>query len=287
MSLKRLTTEQMANISNAWLNPEELRPVFEDHDGLRLALPRIEAAHNGLFLYIKEEQVLPPAIVELIETARGTDVRHDSLIRGIYHTINGRIELARSQERKAALLGLRSVVLPAGLSITLKPYPEEAGAAELLENRLKPEEKALLQEIKVNEEGNGENLLVLVEEVITLGKELGVLDRKIKEAISEWEKTQGPPIGRADAQKARNTWIQMVYELESFFSMLQIPAEVVEKVMRPVREAEEVAERRYLQQQAREEEKKKAQAAASSKPPKKKEQKCEDEEPLPADGTGD
>jgi hypothetical protein len=242
MILKRFTTEQMSSVSAAWLDPQQLRPLFEADDQLKIALPKVQTIHSGLFVYLGEDK-LPAELVALIEHARELDARHDDLVRGIFLLLGAMIELAKSDARKTELRALRVMLFPIGIALTLKPYAEEMGAAVLLEKRLKDTEMASLKELRVIENGEEADLLSLVLEMISTAKELGALDRKIEDEERAVEGGTGP--SRSDAQHARNNWIRMVREVNSLLNLLSVSKDVVDKIMAPVLAAEKDAERRY------------------------------------------
>lgn len=235
MALNRLRTTEMVTITDPLVDEEH-----PDHQALARVpalaplLPEIGAAHQGLH----ETHFVGPGPVRLKQIQdqqKVLDVRHDDVVRGIWYYLMALLYFQKDADKRRALEQLQALLLPEGLSAVQRSYREEAGQAALTASRLGDGERKTLKAMKLPDGGN---LLDKVEEWLSLGGQLGALDRE-----RAGEDTEEHPT-RADALAARNRWIRAIQAVRSVASITAPDDPDVQEILDRVSAAERHAERR-------------------------------------------
>lgn len=235
MALKRLATGEMVSLSG---------PLTQDKhpDRLLLAaipataalLPTLDTAHRTL-LVAQPRAAMPERAAAIVVEQRTLDMRHDTVIRGVFMFLQALAFLAASAEESKQLLDLQQVLLPEGLLATQKSYREEAGQAALLESRLTPAHVALLKKLKTP---NG-TLWASIQEWIQLGAALGKLeDERGGGGVDVASPTA------AEGLTARNRWIRTVNAIISVLALVEADEPGVTAILNRIAEAERRADRR-------------------------------------------
>jgi hypothetical protein len=123
--------------------------------------------------------------------------------------------------------------MPNGLTITTRSYTDEAGEAELVEERLTPATRALLKK----EIAGGEPLAKYVARWQTAARELGKVEQQridlaAAPAVETTAKTPGA---------ARNTWIRV---MNAIVDMLELEKSMSQKDRRKLRDPLEDAQKK-------------------------------------------
>jgi hypothetical protein len=250
MALYRLTIETMIKLSKTWveLRREELKAITQT----AAILPLLEAAHKGLFVFIgREGEALRVRTVSRQQTE--VDHQHDDFYRCGFHYLNGLAALFSAlgkEEEAQQTLELRELLYPDGLFGVNRSYPEEEGAAELLERRLTPELRERLATYVLYP---GVTLLVVVEGQIARARELGRLEKE-KRKLQE---SDSPSL--SDERRARFDWIEAVRMLEKTMRLAvrqkTTTEAVINHLLAEVRREEAEVDRKYLEEKKREAEK--------------------------------
>jgi len=238
MSRKLLATEEMLHISGTWLEPQSVANVaILNIPELAAKAPLIAKAHSALASAIRPSN--NPRLAEIIAEQSKLDLRHDSLIRGVYHLCTATAELLGG-DAGADLITLRDTLIPDGLSSMQKTYRAEAGQAIQLAARITPEIKSKAKTILVGPGPQKHSLLTYLNEWITVGKRLGALEDEKAQLIAE---QSNAATGTALVQ-ARNRWIRVVNALVADADLAEIDAAADLTIFGPLRDAEKKAEGR-------------------------------------------
>jgi hypothetical protein len=260
MSLRRLTVEKMVALSEAFLGAHQ--KALEQIPQTAGILVSVVSAHKNLFQMQEQVVTSPPTVREIYKRQVKLDQQHDNYYRCAYHQLISLIALyyARGDERRAELLTkLRDTIYPHGLAGVNFSYDEEAGAATLMERAMTDELKSLLRGIIVEQTPTETvTLFNVVHLQILLAKEIGTLEQQKKDAITAEQ--QNPGVTLRDHQRAIDAWINAFRTLERALRLAvqdkRITKEAADSFLKDIRDAEEKADREYL------EEKKKAQEKA-------------------------
>lgn len=177
MALRDLSIGTMLVITGAWLDPEKERPILERLTRVAPLLPDVEAAHEGLIRFQFKAQTASQKARSLMGRTTELDAEHDRMARGLHVICEGLALLAKTPKEAEAYLRLQAELMPTGLAIVTASYLEEAGQAELIDQRLSTGSKALLKSTKVH------------------GKQLQTY-------VNEWKAT-ARALGEAETEKAR------------------------------------------------------------------------------------
>jgi hypothetical protein len=229
MGLLGISAAKMFRISKRWIS--DRRPLLEGLPEGKALLPKIEEAHQGL-LILSNRREDPPELTAIRVNQDGTDARHDIFLRVGFGKLELLIELSEDPNEKKMLLALRDFLFPGGLLMTTRSYDEEAGAAEMLEQRLKNEPKDQLKEIPIKRDYS---LQDLVNDYISHGKKLGELENQKKALLQN--APEGP--SRAEVQKARHYWIRVARALETNLALASDEA-TVNSILEDLRAADKV-----------------------------------------------
>jgi hypothetical protein len=206
MSRKRFTTNEMLQLSADWTNPDsDAHKAILASTDLAPSLPRIKTVHIDL-ASAAQPTALNPRLFEIIKEQTDLDDRHDDIIRGVYGFLTATAALLDNQDR-VALITLRDLLIPDGLSSVQKSYLDEAGQATQLEPRLTPEIRAQLKKINVGPKNKNHTLNEFIDEWIQLGKQLGTLEKE--KALLAPTQSDSPSTGM-NLVAARNKWLRAV-----------------------------------------------------------------------------
>lgn len=260
MSLRRLTVEKMVALSEAFLAAhQKALAQIPQTAGI---LVSIESAHKNLFRMQEQVSTSPPTVREIYKKQVKLDQQHDNYYRCAYHQLISLVALyyARGDEKRAELLTqLRDTIYPDGLAGINYSYDEEAGAATLMERAMTDEVKMLLRGIVVEQTATETvTLFNVVQLQILLAKEIGVLEKQKKDAAAAEQ--QQHSVTLRDHQRAIDAWINAFRTLERALRLAihdkRLTKEEAAAFLQDIRDAEDKADREYL------EEKKKAQEKA-------------------------
>lgn len=265
MSLRNVSTQTMASISETWLSPKGTRPLIEAIAPAAALLPSLQKANDGLKKAQAQPQQVPEKLQEIQKKQTELDRLHDRKGRGKYLVLSGFAEIADDPELVSQLLALRDKIFdPAnGLRVLQASYAEEAGEVILLEERLDDEDRALLKKMPCPKG----NLLDVHQARVTAGKKLGALEHEKNTLMSDLGGAPGEVMMPADVQRARNAWIKAARALATIIDLDDLDAATRAKILGPLEEAERKADARAAGKTAPE-------GAAPTKP--------EDAKPTPA-----
>ncbi len=229
MALKRLTVEEMNQISAPWVtegNPA--RAALAEVPLLAALLPQLEAAHVGVVaLQVRRDD---PRLRVLSELEAMLDAEFDERLRGIHGALTA---LAVVSGAPSELLGLRDALFPEGLGHTNKTYRGEAGHGVMVEARLDETLKARLRAVSLHDK----NLLDLTQGWLAVARQIG-------EAEDERARLDPPPSPAADINAARLRWVRIVHALVANADVAGLDATTDHLLFAPLRAAEETADRR-------------------------------------------
>ncbi len=236
MPLRRLTANEMIQLSNPWVNRHS-----DDHQRLQAIpeiaalLPYLEDAHQRLVSALPA--YLPDPLKQLSLEASRVDLLHDSLARGIYTAMSGFIMLSTDQELIGQVKHLLKVIFPEGLSIIQRPYREEASEGALVDARVGAEDRAVLARLPLPEG----DVKMAFENWMSVARRLGKIeDQRAKEA------QRVARVATADLVKARNKWIRAVTALVSYLDLLP-HEEAVVAIINRIRNIEHHSEQQELE----------------------------------------
>lgn len=235
MALKRLRTEEMVTITSTLVDPEHA-----DHQAMMAVpalaplVPEIDASHRGLYA----TYFTGPSAVRLKEIQvqqKALDIGHDDIARGLWAYCWAMIYFARTDAERLVIRRLLGALLPDGLAVVKKSYREEAGQTALVGDRLGDDDRATLASMVLPD---GRSLLDVVDEWLSLGAQLGALDRERAVDIADDAPTP------AEALAARNRWIRTVQTVREVAALVVTDNPAVSDIMARLDEAERVADRR-------------------------------------------
>lgn len=232
VALKNLSVEEMVNISEAWITPDNpAHRALLGVERLKGLLPDIQAAHRAIFAVVPTPN--DPRQAEIARLAAEEDAVHDALARGIYGYLT---ELALLDHNGEPLLELRDQLMPEGLSAAIhNTYRGQAGFAKLLRDRLTVDARSKLAELVVRQG----TLLDRVEAWLAAGDRLGALE----EERGRFAAAQGPSFG-AQTVAARNGWIRAANALLAVAELSELDPGTDRVMFGPLRDAEAKAEHR-------------------------------------------
>ena len=237
MALKRLTAEEMVDISRGWTEENsEARGIIESCEVTASLLPLLEDSHNTLTDLV-ESDTSDVRLKDISVEQEALDARHDDLIRGGHMMLTAIAYLLGMGGRGAALLELRDHLIPDGLTSVSKSYRAEAGQAALLEKRVGSMDSQL-KSIQVGPDP-ADTLASFVAEWIAVGKRLGELE-------DEKTRLQSRPPDATGTERvsARNRWIRVGNALVANAELAQLTDEQMATVFGPLWQAEDTANRR-------------------------------------------
>jgi hypothetical protein len=230
MALKRLTAQEMVQLSKPWITPGDPgRIAIEKIPLLSALLPRIEAAHTAIFSV--QVQTEDPKAKVLSEQEAELDAEHDVLVRGVYGALTTLAELSAQRDE---LLRLRDLILPEGLEHARKTYRGEAGHAALVSARLDDATRARLKSIVLHDK----TLLELVDAWLADAQKLGELEEERARLAA--------PAASSAAQinAARIGWVRVTNALIANAELSDVDADVERTLFSALRAAERTADGR-------------------------------------------
>src|SRR5262249_43520156 len=147
---------------------------------------------------------------QISEYQKHIDVRHDNLIRGCISMLRAYAYFAETPEESAAYLRIAEELFPLGMDSTTQSYEEEAGAAEMIEQKLTATIQTALEGIPLQ---NKKTLLTQVQEIIERARILGTMEDKKAEAKKAFQ-AEDPKLS-----EARIFWVRTV---NAFLSTLAV-----------------------------------------------------------------
>lgn len=230
MALKRLTAQEMVQLSTPWVTASDpARAILEKAPLLAALLPQIAAAHSALFAI----QVQPddPKAKSLSDAEATLDATHDTLVRGIYNALTVLSQVSGSREE---LLRLRDLLLPEGFMHAQLTYRGEAGHAALVSSRLNDALRAQMKSVVLHDK----TLLELVDAWLTAATELG--------ALEEQRARLSAPAATSAAQvaAARMAWVRVVNALVANAELAGLDSDSDRTLFAALRAAERTADSR-------------------------------------------
>jgi hypothetical protein len=238
MARKLLHTDEMLHISGVWLDPQSpASAAISSVPELAPKAPLLRKAHAAL--KAAAQPTTNPRLAEISAEQAKLDLRHDSIIRGIFNICTATAELLGG-EAASDMITLRDTLVPEGLSSMQKTYRAEAGQAVQLGDRLTPAIKMKAKAITVGSGPQKQSLLGYINEWITLGIRLGALeDEKVYLLAEQAEATSGMAL-----VQARNRWIRVVNAMLADAELAEIAPSTYVPIFGPLLEAEKKAESR-------------------------------------------
>jgi hypothetical protein len=235
MALKNIHDEEMLQLSGTWVDAQSdaHRAILAIPD-LNGLLARVSTAHTGLAAALQPGQ--SPKVTALIEKQARLDLRHDTIIRGTTNFLTGTADLLGG-EVGTALIALRDTLFPDGLSSMLKSYRAEATQAKQLSDRLTPALRAQLDAIAVGPAGDRKPLEALIDQMISLAKELGELEDEKARLLDKPEMSAAMAI-----VTARNLWIRTVNAFLANADLAGLTEAQDKLLFGPLRRAEKAAD---------------------------------------------
>lgn len=235
MALKRMSTEEMVTITSTWVDQAHPdRQAMAQEPALAALLPQVDTAHHGLHV----THVTGPSSVrikQIQDLQKELDVDHDDELRGIWSYLWALVYFARTTDERTVYLRFLRLLLPDGLAAVKKSYREEAGQAALAASRLTDGDRQALGTMALP---GGRTLLDAVNQWLSLGAQLGALDRE-----RAGEHTGDGPTP-ADALIARNQWIRTVQTVCEVGALVAAENPVIQQIIARVEAAGRVADRR-------------------------------------------
>lgn len=235
MALKRLTTDEMIQLSGAWVPGGAAHAVIASQPELAALAARLEAARNDLIGLQPSPD--DPRLAALAREAAEVDLRHDAVVRGLHEILSSLAMLSSDEARTEALLRVRDALLPEGLETIQRTYRAQAGAVERLRARL--ESDASLRATLETESVGGKTLSAYVAEWIATGQRLGEIETE-RATISG---PTAPSVGSREVA-ARNQWIRIVNVLIANAALAGVEGEADTQLFAALRIAERNADRR-------------------------------------------
>ena len=227
MALKRLTAEEMIQLSTPWITPNDpARSQLEKIPLLAGLLPRLESVHRAVLEIRAGDE--DPKVKKLSTLETDLDATHDGLVRGIYGALSMLAELSPAAEE---LLRLRDQLFPEGLAHTQKTYRGEAGHAAIVAAHMDDGLRARLKAVVLHDK----NLSDLVDAWLACAQRLGQLE--------EERARLGAPIGATAAQvnSARLQWVRVANALVANAELAGLDPDTDRLVFAPLRAAERTA----------------------------------------------
>lgn len=227
MGLRDLTTEAMVGVTSAWVDSARDRARLAALPRVAPLLTDVDAAHAGLVSF----QVAPkrsPQAQALIDRAAELDALHDRKARGIHGLLAACALLADDLERADIFTSALTELFPDGLSIVHRTYLEQAGQAELLEQRLGASTRELLEGFTVGRS----TLRAETDAWIAAARQLGEV--KAEKARLDAE----APVPTTTITAARNAWIGTVNAVLHMIELeTEASPEVRAAILRPLEQA--------------------------------------------------
>lgn len=212
MALRDLEAASMLNTTQAWIDPKGDRPTLEKDPSVKAFLPQIESAHHTL-LQTQPKAGENAALLETLQASATTwDDRHDRKARGLYWVLLGLAELLDDAKDIDSVADTTNNLFPQGLEIVRHTYAEEAGEAIKLEQRVTPDNRAVLDQVTVQ----GRPLSTELDAWIGAGKKLGEIQTERDRLGHTEDQTE---VTLKAAYLARREWVRTVNALLSLLDL--------------------------------------------------------------------
>ena len=248
MGYSDIATDEMIELSSRWITAKNVtvngqlvptvRDFLESQPLLGAMLPLLEAGHSAVLVSAKRSVVAPPRLQEVRERQTQLDATHDPFVRGLLSLLPGLAELVHDAELKRRLLDVVQVIVPEGSNRTNLSYRRESGAAKRTEARLSAEDKKLLGSITIQVENHPTIVLLeVVEVLISVGKELGILEDEKEAILRNLSATPNGPTERDSI----NLWVNHTTTFVRLVEALKLSEEDETRLLGPLVEAEQRA----------------------------------------------
>jgi hypothetical protein len=229
MALKRLTTEEMSQVSAPLVATDSPpRTVIDKFPTLTALLPQLQSAHKGVLAM--RRQVENPKLQELSDREASLDADHDDRVRGIYGALTG---LALVSGAGPELTQLRDILFPEGLAHTQKTYRGEAGHAAMVASHLDANTQARFKAVNLHDV----NLLDLVNSWLGVAEQLGKLE-------DERARLTPAPNTAAEVNNARLSWVRIMNAFVANAELADLDEDSDRLLFGPLRAAEQTADTR-------------------------------------------
>lgn len=237
MALRNLTNEEMVQVSSGWTAGTSARGKLEAVPLLKGLLPQLDQAHEGL---LRASTATEDArLKELSAQAAQVDAVHDTLLRGLYDFLTGLSLLVEDGQR---FITLRDRLFPDGPAMIQRSYRGQAGAAEMIRERLTPAVEQELQSIPVP----GTHLGERVEAWLKAAAKLGALEDERAQLANT------PPTPRGMLMNARLSWIRAVNALVANAQLVELSPEDDAAIFNSLRQAEAAGDARSARRRTNE-----------------------------------
>ena len=232
-----LQVDEMIHVSSFWLSDEKAREVAQQSAVLAPLVPKLQAAHDELVA--SQPRGADPKLKELTDAASALDAVHDTLLRGI-HMLLSALSLLEGEQGEA-YLELRDKLMPEGPQLTQRTYEAQAGYAKVVKERVAVgDTKSRLEQIVINDVP----LLQRVMDWLDAGERLG----KIEAERAARVKPETSIASRVHA--ARLQWVRLANLLQMLIPHAELDAAGAERLLGPLRKAEEGGDRRAARRAA-------------------------------------
>jgi hypothetical protein len=237
--LNYIDTPEMISISADWLHGPRLASIA----ALKPLLPAVEAAHADL---VRAQPAAPAAtsadVAALSATERVLDVRHDHVVRAIWHASVALEEYLLSldppnDDDAQAVAQARDRLLPAGLGTTQATYLAEEGYAKQARDLVDGDADlaSTLGRVVVTKKVTGSDLLA---SWVELGSKLGDAERDKSKTLAA-EAASPAAAATGTERKARSRWMAVA---ETVLSVLgHVQGDAADAIRRSVTEPAERA----------------------------------------------
>jgi hypothetical protein len=239
MALRDLSSQQMLNITGAWLDSERERSRFQALSRVAPLLPDVEEAHEGVQRAHRRDGSISNELIDIQDQQSEVDQVHDRKARGVYGVLTGFAELVDDPKDAALYLDVRDQLFPRGLKFITGSYADEAGEVNFARERLTSESKAVLRALPTP----AGNLMKAVNVWFAANEELGILEAgraKLEAQVAE-QKAGSVQVGQL---RARNRWIRVVRAVLQMVDLQKPDADIERHLLAPLDRALKEAERR-------------------------------------------
>lgn len=143
MNLKSLSVASMIMVTGRWLSGEARATI----DGLALCrslLGKLDEVHQGLIVVQPQQSNLNSAVKDARAAVNLCDGTFDSRGRGLFRALQAFESLSEDPNTAAIYTAAREAIFPKGLSVLMLPYLQEVGEARLAKQRLRQEQREVL-----------------------------------------------------------------------------------------------------------------------------------------------
>ena len=231
MELRKLVTEEMGQVSAAWVaTGGAARTAIEGEPMLSPLLPKLVAVHAAIVAAGGPSN--DPEVRRLMAEEARLDSLHDELVRGIHGTLSMLAKVSKSADE---LLRLRDRLFPEGLRHTNRSYRAEAGHAVAVATAMSTDAEARMKTIQLGDH----TLLDLYNQWQDAAKQLGALEEQRAHL------GQAAATPAAQYQAARRDWIRWANVLTETAENAEVDAATDALLFSPLRAALQRANSRW------------------------------------------